>query len=69
VIVYVDDNGRNRLVVCKGNIIQGILITQENILDENGLEVLVENSNINLLLPESVFASEIASLLYLKLYD
>jgi len=68
-VVHIYDYGCHLLVKCDGNVNYRIFLADEDILSNDRLEVLVVDSNINLLLSQSVFASQIAALLNLKLGD
>lgn len=42
-IVHINDYGRDRLVkASESNLVKGILVAQENILDNERLEMLIE---------------------------
>ena len=66
-IIDIDNYCRNWLVKVKRNIIESILLANQNILDKMRLEVFIVDSNINLLLSESIFPPQVIGLLDLKL--
>jgi hypothetical protein len=68
-IVHVDDDGMHRLTKVEDHIIKLVLIADQEVLDNMGLKVLIEDSQVNLLLSQSVLASKVASLLHLELND
>jgi hypothetical protein len=66
-IIDINNNCGYWLIESERNFIDGIFLTNHNVLDNNRLEVCVVNCSIDLLLSKSIFTSEIASLLNLKL--
>ena len=68
-IVDINNNCGYWLIKCERNFIDGIFLANHNVLDNYRLEVSIVDCDIDLLLSKSIFTSEIASLLNLKLYN
>jgi hypothetical protein len=68
-IVDINNNCSYWLIECERNFIDGIFLTNHNVLDNYRLKVSIVDCDIDLLLSKSIFTSEITSLLNLKLCD
>ena len=69
VLVVVDDSS-DRSFEIDVDLVHLFLIADHYLSNDMSLQVIsMEQSNIKFLLPESIFASEIASLLELKRFD
>jgi len=58
-IIDIYHNCSNRLIKIKDDIIDSILLTDHNILDNMWLEMLIVHGKINLLLSQPIFPSKI----------
>ncbi len=68
-IVDINNHCTDWLSECQGDISDGILLTDDYILCHDRLEMLIINSDIDLLLSQPVLAPQVTRLLDLKLID